>query len=395
LFGLAFIKEWTTSPWSLLSLDGESLMHNCSRLPVGTGMHIDPSSSEMANLVSPVERRHHLEALAGGLKSIYMLHAEEDLLVQFASWVPGAFEGMEAELLEYTEEHLLRSSNNASATHLAHQTGVDISGELIRLRQFPTTPQSPYGLHGRDDMLPSDSIIRLDHFSTCAQSQCETDDSWPADSVSTGESSTLSSGVLSLAASMIEGFEASRSAKRSKDAAIAVVSAAPRDQLSKIVPAALLAIPAGKLPELAPAILEAVPPQRIPVVLPGALKRLPPDVVHCDDVQDVVSAVQDVVSTVVAALPADELPEQAAAILLAVPPNQIANMLPGALKPRKVSFEEFDSGWGTLQMGVMNSAVCSGALTLERMDPFGPEDSGEKGHKAPGDLPGRQEEEYY
>ena len=124
LFGLAFIQEWTTSPWSLLSLDGESLMHTCSRLPVGTGMHIDPSSSEMANFASPVERRRHLEAVAGGLKSIYMLHAEEDLVVQFASWVQGAFEGMEAKLLEYAEEHLLRSSNNAAAKHMAHQASV-------------------------------------------------------------------------------------------------------------------------------------------------------------------------------------------------------------------------------------------------------------------------------
>jgi hypothetical protein len=66
LFGLAFIQEWTTSPWSLLVLTGESLMHICSRLPVGTGMHVDPSSSEMANLASPVERRRHLEAVAGG-----------------------------------------------------------------------------------------------------------------------------------------------------------------------------------------------------------------------------------------------------------------------------------------------------------------------------------------
>jgi hypothetical protein len=100
LFGLAFIQEWTISPWSLLMHNDESLMHTCSRLPVSTGMHVDPSSSEMANLASPVERRRHLEALAGGLKSIYMLHAEEDLVVQFASWVQGAFEGMEAKLLE-------------------------------------------------------------------------------------------------------------------------------------------------------------------------------------------------------------------------------------------------------------------------------------------------------
>jgi hypothetical protein len=257
---------------------------------------------------------------------------------------------------------------------MAHQTSVDISGELLRLRQFPATPQSPYDLHAMDDMWPSESMIRLDHFSTSAQSQCETDDSWPADSVST-ESSTLSSGLLSLAASMVEGFEVSRSARRSKDAdaAIGVVSAMPLDQLSQIVPAVLLAIPAENLPEPAPAILEAVPPQRIPAVLPGILKRLPPDIVP-----DVVSTV---VSTVVAAPRADELPEVAPAISLAVPPKPIANMLPGALKPRKVAFEEFDSGWGTLQMGVMNSAECSGELTAERMDPFQPEDSAEKARK--------------
>jgi hypothetical protein len=377
LSGLALIKEWTTSPLSELILNRGSLMRTCCRLPVGSGMHVDPFSSEMADLASPVERRRHH---AGGLKSIYMLHAEEDLVVQFASWVPGAFEGMEAELLEYTEEHLLRSSNSVSAKHMAHLTGVDISGELIRLRQSPTTPQSPYDLHGMDDMWPSDSMIRRDHFSTSAQSQCETDDSWPADSVST-ESSTLSSGLLSLAASMVEGFEVSRSARRSKDAdaAIGVVSAMPLDQLSQIVPAVLLAIPAGNVIELEPAILEAVSPQRIPVVLPGIHKLQLPDVM------------QDVVSTVVEALPADELPELTAAILLAVPPKPIANRLQGALKPRKVAFEEFDSGWGTLQMGVMNSAVCSGELTVERMDPFEPEDSAEKSHEAPCDLPGRQE----
>ena len=127
LFGLAFIEEWTVSPWSLLNLNGESLMRTCSLLPVGSGMHIDPLSSEMANLVSPVERRRHLEAVAVGLKAIYMLHAREDLVVNFVSVLPGAFEGMEAELLEYAEEHLLRSSYNASDAHLAHQTSVDIS----------------------------------------------------------------------------------------------------------------------------------------------------------------------------------------------------------------------------------------------------------------------------
>ena len=90
--------------------------------------------------------------------------------------------------------------------------------------------------------------------------------------------------------------------------------------------------------------------------------------------------VQDVVSAV-AALPADELPKLAHAML-----SFSAAPLPGALKPHKVAFEEFDSGWGTLQMGGMNSAVCSGQLTVERVDPFRPADSAE-GQEAPGDLP--------
>ena len=102
---------------------------------------------------------------------------------------------MEAELLEYAEEHLLRSYKNVSAKHMAHQASVDISGELIRLRQFPTIPQGPHDLLGMDDIWPSDSMNRLGPFSTSARSQCETDDSWPADSVwprLCTESSTLS-----------------------------------------------------------------------------------------------------------------------------------------------------------------------------------------------------------
>jgi hypothetical protein len=331
LFGLAFIQEWTTSPWSLLVLNGESLMHTCSRLPVGTGMHIDPSSSETANLVSPVERCHHLEALAGGLKSIYMLHAGEDLVVKFASWLPGAFEGMEAELLEYAEEHLLRSSNSVSAKHMAHQASVDISRELIRLRQFPTTTQSPYDIHAMGDMGPSDSIsadsIRTDSSTATLSSGVI---SLAASMVEAKTMSRLSSGVISLAASMVEAKTMSLSVQQSRDAAIAVVSAVPVDQLSQIIPAMLLALPEETLPELTPAILLAVPSQRIPAVLSGIIKLLPPDVV------------QDVMSTVVAALPADVLPELAPAILLAVPRNQITkvtvlqgtlNLLPPDVEP--------------------------------------------------------------
>ncbi len=215
LFGLAFIKEWATSPWSLLVLNGVSLMHTCSRLPIGSGVHIDPLSSEMAELAAPVERRRHFEAVAVGLKAIYMLHASEDLVVNFASVLPGAFEGMEAELLEYAEEHLLRSSYNASDAHLAHQTSVDISRELIRLRQFPTTPVSPYDM-------------------------ADMDDRWPAESSGAG-SSTLSSGLLSFATSMVEAMRMSRRAQQSRDAAIAVVSAVPLDQLAQIIPAMLIA----------------------------------------------------------------------------------------------------------------------------------------------------------
>ena len=201
LCGLAFIKEWTTSPWSLLMHNDESLMRTCSRLPVGSGMHVDPSSSDIADMASPVDRRRHLEALAGGLKSIYMLHAGEDLVVQFASWISGAFEGMEAELREFAGEHVLRSGrSNASVTHLAHQASV--SRELPGLRHFTTSPLGQYG----------------------------TDDRWPADSAST-DSSTPSLGLLSYAASIVDAMTMSRGVQQSRDAAIAV-GLCGADQLS-------------------------------------------------------------------------------------------------------------------------------------------------------------------
>jgi hypothetical protein len=201
LSGLAFIQEWTTSPWSLLMHNDESLMRTCSRLPVGSGMHVDPSSSDIADMASPVDRRRHLEALAGGLKSIYMLHAGEDLVVQFASWISGAFEGMEAELREFAGEHVLRSGrSNASVTHLAHQASV--SRELPGLRHFTTSPLGQYG----------------------------TDDRWPADSAST-DSSTPSLGLLSYAASIVDAMTMSRGVQQSRDAAIAV-GLCGADQLS-------------------------------------------------------------------------------------------------------------------------------------------------------------------
>jgi hypothetical protein len=227
-------------------------------------MHVDPFSSGIADVASPVDRRRHLEALAGGLKSIYMLHAGEDLVVQFASWLSGAFDGMEAELREFAEEHVLRSGrSSASVTHLAHQASV--SRELLGLRH-------------------------LDSFS-----QYGTDDRWPADSESTDSvSSTPSLGLLAYAASIVEGMTMWRSVQQSRDAAIAVVSAMPLDRLAQITPAMLLALPAETLPELAPAVLLAVPSNQITKVLQGALKLLPPDVAP------------DVVSAVVAALQANE-----------------------------------------------------------------------------------------
>jgi hypothetical protein len=259
--GLAFIKEWTTSPWSLLNLNGESLMRTCSLLPVGSGMHIDPLSSEMAELASPVERCRHLEALAGGLKSIYMLHAGEDLVVKFVSWLSSAFEGMEAELLEYADEHLLRSSNSGSATRLAHQTSVDISRELIRLREVRRTPVSPNGMAdiGPSDFIGADSV-RTDSSTLSSGLLSRTD------------SSTLSSGLLSLAASIVEAMAMSRSAQQSRHA-IAVVSAVPLDQLSQsnATTPLVAALPADGLPELAPAILSTTNAK------PGTRGLLPPN----------------------------------------------------------------------------------------------------------------------
>ena len=98
-------------------------------------------------------------------------------------------------------------------------------------------------------------------------------------------------------------------------------------------------------------------------VVRGTLKLLPPDVVP------------DVVSAVVAALPADELPEPTFAIPLAsaTPPILIASGLPKALKLLEVTSDELLSGWGTLQIGCMTAAVCSAQQTVDRIQP--PEDS--------------------
>jgi hypothetical protein len=132
-----------------------------------------------------------------------MLHVGVGLAVKFASWVHGAFEGMEVELLEYAEEHLLRSSDkhvrraSGSPNQRQHLT------KLIRLRQFLATLVSPYDMP------------------------------WTAmtGGLPTRSRSELSSGLLSYAASMVEAFEVSRGVQRSRDAAIAVASAVPLDQL--------------------------------------------------------------------------------------------------------------------------------------------------------------------
>ena len=99
-----------------------------------------------------------------------------------------------------------------------------------------------------------------------------------------------------------------------------------------------------------------MPPNRIAKVLPGTLTLLLPDAVS---------------AVVAAALPAEELPELAPAILSgpsAVPPMPIAALLPSGLKLREDTFEGLDlgSGWGTLQIGRVSSAVCSGQQTVER-----------------------------
>ena len=147
----------------------------------------------------------------------------------------------------------------------------------------------------------------------------------------------------------------------------------PIEEPVEIFQAVVAALPADELPELVPAILLAVPPNQIANVLRGTVKLLPPD------------AVPNVVSAVVAALPADELPELVPAILSvrSVPPMRIAALMPRALKLRESASKELDAGWGTLQIGRMNSesAVCSGQQTVERMAPVKAGDSAEKGDK--------------
>jgi hypothetical protein len=89
------------------------------------------------------------------------------------------------------------------------------------------------------------------------------------------------------------------------------------------------------------------------------------------------------VSAVIAALPADELPELVPAILSVRSAGGIAALRPSALKLRESASKEPDAGWGTLQIGRKNSesAVCSGQQTVERMAPVKAGDSAEKGDK--------------
>jgi hypothetical protein len=78
----------------------------------------------------------------------------------------------------------------------------------------------------------------------------------------------------------------------------------------------------------------------------------------------------------------------------AEPPMRIATELPRALKLRDVTSEELDSGWGTLQIGRMNSesAVCFGQQTVvERTFEAGDSVEGEK-REASGKLQRRQEQ---
>ena len=56
-------------------------------------------------------------------------------MTKFASWVHGAFEGMEVELLEYAEKHLLRSSDK----HVRRASGSPNQRQHLT-RADPTPP---------------------------------------------------------------------------------------------------------------------------------------------------------------------------------------------------------------------------------------------------------------
>jgi hypothetical protein len=104
LCGAAFIEARAESPWSLLLEGTTSMLHRCAALPVGGGIHMDLSG--VADLASRCEL--YCLTASRGIESIYVLHAADDVVVKFLSWVrPAAFAGIEPELLDYVESHVL------------------------------------------------------------------------------------------------------------------------------------------------------------------------------------------------------------------------------------------------------------------------------------------------
>jgi hypothetical protein len=293
LFGLAFFEDWSMSPWSLL-LEGDkgtSLMHRCVALQIGAGVHVDVS--DLVDAASPVERRLFHEAVAGGLRSIYMLHAADGLVVQFASWNgPGAFHGVEAELGEYADAHVVNVSVTAPKTDLV-QASLDIAVAMIRLDHFP--------------MLPN-ALDRSHCSSVCSSRSSSTE-------------SSVSS-LISFAESTMHLAQKSNRYHVLGKATADIVSALPLHHVTEVLPRILEALPMETLADLAPAVLLAVPPELIAAVLPATIELLPPTI----------AIVPSVVRTVVAALPMEQLAHLLPAVLLAVPPELIGTVLPGALE---------------------------------------------------------------
>jgi hypothetical protein len=290
LFGLAFFDDWSLSPWSLLLEGGQgtSLMHHCVALRIGSGMHVDVS--DLADGASPVERRLLNEAVAGGLRSIYMLHAADGLVVQFASWMgPCAFRGMEAELLEFADAHVLNVPQNVPPTDVA-QVILEIATAMKRLDQFQLR-SSPAG-------------------SSTASAGWEQP---------TASSDSISS-LMNFADSLIHSVEHSSRLQLLGGEIADIFLNLGKQRLPEVATHMLAAIPKDKLADLAPAVLLAVPPELIATVLPAALELLPATVVPA------------IVRTVVASLPLDKLADLAPAVLLAVPPELIATVLPAALE---------------------------------------------------------------
>lgn len=271
------------SPWSFL-FNGTSLMHRCLEMPIGGGVHFgnEPLDESVASVA---EIRRAVDARARGVQSTFMLHAAEDLIVEFLSWgQPNMLFGLEAALMEYVATHVV----GAPATKYVDLTNTS----LLELFELLTAAPDPSSWD------PFNSAER----GLCATAACMQSPLSAIVLESPAKKGAIAAIISELPAVVLESILAQiiphvfhalpheqiatriLHVVRSSSRVIRTVLPAALEALSEdlaplVVTAVLKALPAESLPDIAPSLLRAVPAKLIASVLPAALQALPTDIV--------------------------------------------------------------------------------------------------------------------